>query len=74
MGTHASPKLLAGLLQRQAPVAVWLDPDGAGRRGAAKVLKQLQAYGIEARVIRSERDPKLHTFDQIKEYLCPRST
>lgn len=67
MGTYANPRLIAALLQRKAPVAVWLDPDAPGRRAAAKVHKQLKAYGIEARVIHSERDPKLHTFDQIKE-------
>jgi hypothetical protein len=70
MGTYANPRLIAGLLERKAPVAVWLDPDGAGRRGALKVSKRLHAYGIECRVIRSERDPKLHTFDQIREYLA----
>jgi hypothetical protein len=67
MGTYANPRLIAGLLQRQAPVLIWLDPDAPGRKAAAKVFKQLSAYGIEARVIRSERDPKLHTFDDIKE-------
>lgn len=70
MGTHANPRLIAGLLERGAPVAIWLDPDAAGRHAAQKVHKQLTAYGIEVRRIRSERDPKLHTFDQIKEYLC----
>jgi DNA primase len=69
MGTFANSRLIAELLQRQAPVRIWLDPDTPGQRAAAKVFKQLKAYGIEARVIRSERDPKLHTFDQIKEYL-----
>lgn len=67
MGTYANARLIAGLLERQAPVAIWLDPDAAGRKAAGKVLKQLSAYGIEVRVIRSERDPKLHTFDEIKE-------
>lgn len=70
MGTHANPRLIAGLLERGAPVAIWLDPDAAGAAGARKVFKQLTAYGVQARVLRSERDPKLHTFDQIREYLC----
>lgn len=70
MGTHANPRLIAGLLKRGAPVAIWLDPDAAGRHAAQRVHKQLTAYGIEVRRIRSERDPKLHTYDQIKEYLC----
>jgi hypothetical protein len=69
MGTYANPRLLAGLLERKAPVNVWTDPDAAGRAAAKKVHSQLKAYGIEARVIRSARDPKLHTFDQIRSYL-----
>lgn len=71
MGTFANSRLIGALLERNAPVNVWLDPDGPGRRGALKVSKQLKAYGIETRCIKSKRDPKLHTFDQIKEYLCP---
>lgn len=71
MGTHANPRLIAALLERRAPVNVWTDPDAAGRHAARKVHSQLKAYGIEVRVIRSERDPKLHTFDQIRSYLCP---
>jgi len=70
MGTHANPRMIAALLERNAPVYVWLDPDGAGVRGRKKVHSQLKAYGIEAHVVRSARDPKLHTFDQIKEILC----
>jgi hypothetical protein len=70
MGTHANPRLIAGLLERRAPVRIWLDPDGPGRAAAQKVNKQLTAYGIEVSVIRSTLDPKLHTFDQIREYLA----
>jgi DNA primase len=69
MGTYANPKLVAQLLVRQAPVNVWLDPDGQGRKAATKVHKQMVAYGINARIIRSERDPKLHTFEEIARTL-----
>lgn len=69
MGTHANPRLIAEVLRRKAPVRIWLDPDAPGKAAARKVFKQLTAYGIEARIVRSDRDPKLHTFDQIKEYL-----
>lgn len=70
MGTHANDRMIAALLERNAPVNVWLDPDKAGIRGRRKVIPQLKAYGIEARIVRSTLDPKLHTFDQIREYLC----
>jgi hypothetical protein len=69
MGTHASPRLIAALLERGAPVALWLDPDAPGRRAAAKVHKTLSSYGLSVRIIRSRLDPKLHTFDEITEYL-----
>ena len=70
MGTHANARLIAALLERNAPVNVWLDPDKAGVHARRKVIPQLKAYGIEARIVRSERDPKLHTFDQIRSYLA----
>lgn len=70
MGTHANPRLMAGLLERRAPVRIWLDPDGPGQAAAQKVHRTLTAYGIHSRIVHSERDPKLHTLDQIKDYLC----
>lgn len=69
MGTHANDRLIAALLERNAPVNVWLDPDRAGVHARRKVIPQLKAYGIEARVIRSPLDPKFHTFAQIKDFL-----
>lgn len=70
MGTNANPVLIGALLKRGTRVAIWLDPDPAGIRAAQVVLKKLKAYGLQVRRIRSARDPKLHTFEEIKEYLC----
>lgn len=70
MGTKVSDHMIAMLLKRKTPVNVWLDPDAAGRKGAAKIIKQLRAYGLEVRDILSQRDPKLHTRDEIKELLA----
>lgn len=70
MGTHANSRLVAALMTRKAPVRIWLDPDGPGRAAARKVFKQLNPLGLNVSVIRSARDPKLHSLDQIKEYLC----
>jgi hypothetical protein len=69
MGTRVSDHMVAMLMKRGVPVNVWLDPDSAGRKGAAKIIKQLQAYGLETRNIVSTRDPKLHTRSDIKELL-----
>lgn len=69
LGTRISAKVMAHLMSRKCKVNVWLDPDPAGQRGAAKIMAQLRAYGIQYRNIQSERDPKLHTRQEIKEYL-----
>lgn len=68
-GTKVSDHMIAMLLKRGGRVNVWLDPDSAGRKGAAKINKQLRAYGLDVRDILSERDPKLHTRDDIKRIL-----
>lgn len=68
-GTHISDHMIACLLKRGGRCNVWLDPDAAGRKGAAKYGKQLRAYGLEVRDILSTKDPKLHTLGEIKEYL-----
>lgn len=68
LGTRVSDYMVSELMKR-GRCNVWLDPDAAGRKGAAKICKQLRAYGIEVRDIVSTRDPKMHTRDEIKEYV-----
>lgn len=70
MGTSVSAGMVAEILRRRCSVNVWLDPDPAGQKAARRYIKQLRAYNVEVRNIVSSRDPKLHTRDQIKEYLC----
>ena len=69
MGTSIPPVYIAELLRRDCVVNLWLDPDAAGRRAAAKYKKQLQAYNLRVRDIQSTLDPKRHTREEIKEYL-----
>jgi hypothetical protein len=69
MGTSASALMLGRLASRGCKVNVWLDPDAAGRKAVAKLMPQLQAFGIKARDIRSMRDPKLVHIPEIKELL-----
>lgn len=68
LGTSLSDHMVSCLMKRGA-CNVWLDPDAAGRRGAAKIAKRLIAYGVRVRNIVSERDPKRHSLDEIKEYI-----
>jgi DNA primase len=70
MGTAPSPLMLGRLASRGCNVNVWLDPDAAGRKAVAKLMPKLQAFGIKARDVRSERDPKLIHIPEIKELLC----
>lgn len=69
LGTRVSSHMVAMILKRGGRVNVWLDPDKAGREGAAKIIKQLHAYGVQTRNILSARDPKLHSREEIKEIL-----
>lgn len=69
MGTRVSDHVVSELLKRKQPVNVWLDPDAAGQKGAAKICKQLRSFGLEVRNIVSQRDPKLHSRSEIQEIL-----
>lgn len=70
LGTSISDGMVAALLKRGQPVNVFTDPDAAGRRAAGKFCRQLQAYGLEARNVLADRDPKLLTRGQLKELLA----
>lgn len=52
-----------------AQVAIWLDPDGPGVKGAAKIARQLRAYGVPYRVINSAKDPKCYSEEEIRCHL-----
>lgn len=70
VGTSLSAHMVGELLKRKPPcVNVWLDPDPPGRKAAAKICKQLTAYGLTPRNIVSSVDPKLHSRAEILEYL-----
>lgn len=49
-------------------VYIFLDGDGAGRKGAEQIRKKL-ALLCDTVIIRSNRDPKEHMIDEIKELL-----
>jgi hypothetical protein len=76
MGTKVSDYVIA-LLMKRGECNVWLDNDlppkfsvNRGQIAAAKIGKQLRAYGIQVRNILSTRDPKLMHRAQIKELLA----
>jgi len=59
LGTNLTDAVLARLLERRAPVAVWLDPDAAGRKAARVIGRRLALCGVPVRTVRSAQDPKL---------------
>jgi len=76
LGTSPSQKLIAELLKAGKPVKVWLDNDlppthkvNRGQVAAVKVLKTLRSMGLQCENIVSLKDPKLMTYEQIKEIL-----
>mgnify|MGYP003449796010 CR=1 FL=1 len=72
MGTSVSPEQIhaaAGLPTDSLRIAVWLDPDKAGRRGAFKLVRTLTLMGYDVQTVQSKKDPKKYTYKQIQEYL-----
>lgn len=76
MGTNLQANTLHKLLLAGKPVNVWLDNDigpkhpvNRGQIAAVKVLKALRACGVECRNIIAPRDPKLMTYEEIKELI-----
>lgn len=52
-----------------AHVAVWLDPDKAGTKGAASIARALSLQGWKASVIRTDKDPKYYSNREIRRIL-----
>jgi DNA primase len=71
LGTSISRHTISSLLSKGCAVNVWLDPDHAGIKATAKVIKTLRSVGITCRRIDSLHDPKLIHQQDIKELLCP---
>jgi DNA primase len=69
LGTALSDRVLSLVKADGLPVAVWLDPDGPGQRARHKIVRKLRSYGIEARSIQSELDPKLYSKEEIAKFL-----
>jgi hypothetical protein len=68
LGTSVSSHMVAALMKR-GRCNVALDPDAAGRRGAAKIVKQLRAYGITVRNVEFQKDPKLMPRESLRRVL-----
>lgn len=68
LGTNLMPSVIRQLAEEKTEVIyVWMDDDEAGINARRKILKQLGAVGLNAIPIISDRDPKHHTLQEIKE-------
>lgn len=50
-------------------IGIWTDPDNAGRGAAAQLVHGLTLAGKSCRVIKSKRDPKYYSDNEIRRYL-----
>lgn len=68
MGTTVSAAAFK-YIRRFATIAIWFDPDSAGRKGSFSIYKKFRTDKQQILIINSEKDPKHHTNRYIKEKL-----
>lgn len=72
LGTKLLPRILDQVIRQPLPVAVWLDGDTAGIRGAATIINTLRSVGKECYRIQSEKDPKCYNRYEVSDYVFNR--
>lgn len=65
MGTKLNDHTATQIIRAGGSVYTWLDPDGAGQKGASEIRRALRAFGVAAQNIVSNKDPKLLARDEI---------
>lgn len=65
LGTKMDDAVLASLIRRNSMVVLALDPDRAGRDGAAAIARRLTTVGVRHCQVYFGRDPKLATRKEI---------
>lgn len=69
MGTTADHGQLQQILKGVSRIAIWLDPDKAGRTGRRKLARSLALLGYEPKIIKSNKDPKYYSSREIRRML-----
>lgn len=72
LGTSLDRAAIVELAEHYTEVLVWLDPDYYGQLGARKIVEAFRNLGVKTRNIVSDVDPKLHTTEDIRDYLNPK--
>lgn len=77
LGTKLAPKHAAALVRAGREVVVWLDDDqgrangsNPGQEAAASIAAELLVYGLTVHNMKSDRDPKYYTQQQLEDKLC----
>lgn len=68
LGTTANPAQLSSI-DSSSNVAIWLDPDKAGGKGAKAIQRTLSIQGYKVKLIRSAKDPKYYSNKEIRRFL-----
>jgi hypothetical protein len=68
LGTSANAEQLSGFSELHS-IAVWLDPDRAGRVATHKIVRRLCLQGKAVQRIRTDRDPKFFSNREIRSLL-----
>ena len=68
LGTSFPQGVLKAALSTSHAIS-WLDPDKAGRAAHKKLRGALSLWDVDLKRVRSERDPKLHSKEQIIQYI-----
>lgn len=71
LGTTISTTTAAAVAAASEGVGVglWFDPDKAGRAARTTIRRSLSLLGVEARIIRTDKDPKFYSREDIKRII-----
>lgn len=69
LGTNLTDQRLAKLARDCTRVILWLDNDKAGDFGYQKASRKLELIGLNYRRVRTEKDPKAYSLDDIRSIL-----
>jgi DNA primase len=69
LGTSFPSDVLVAALRGSTVAISWLDPDKAGREAHRKLRRAMGLHDQPLYRVQSERDPKLHSNDEIRNYI-----
>lgn len=74
LGTSLSDEQAYWIASHYDEVAVWFDPDGAGKKGSSEACKKLRLLGVRATCTSSDKDPKCYSNREMLSILTRSTT